>query len=160
MDMESGKQLFIKYLKKYQYIILVILIGAFLMLIPHDSEKPTINTPVEKMIVPDLEKELSEILCQISGVGKAAVLLTEASGSNTIYQMDTGQNQSNLDTVIIRDENREEYGLVKQVISPEYRGAIIVCQGGDRADVRLTVINAVKSVTGISSDCITVLKMK
>ena len=108
----------------------------------------------------DLEQKLTEILSKIDGVGKAEVLLTEANGSNTIYQTDAGQNYSNLDTVIITDGNREEKGLVKQVLPPEYRGALIVCQGADSAGVRLSVVEAVKSVTGLSSDCITVLKMK
>ena len=107
---------------------------------------------------PDLETELAEILGKISGVGKAEVLLTEASGADTIYQTDS--TQSHWDTVTILGTNREEQGLVKQVLPPVYRGAIVVCRGGDNAGVRLKVVEAVKSVTGLSSDCITVLKMK
>lgn len=161
MDMESGKQQLISCIKKYQYIIGVILVGVFLMLVPQKEEQ-SLNLPAEteQTILPDLELELSVILSQISGVGKTEVLLTEASGSDTIYQTDATQNQSNLDTVIITDKNREETGLVKQVLPPVYRGALVVCQGADSASVRLSVVEAVKSVTGLSSDCITVLKMK
>ena len=160
MDMESGKQQFIAFVKKYQYIFLVVLAGVFLMLLPENAEEPQMEIAPEMSNHPDLEEELSLILSHISGVGKAEVLLTEASGSDTIYQMDEGQNQSNLDTVIVTGENRIETGLVKQVISPVYKGAVIVCQGADSASVRLSVLEAVKSVTGLSSDCITVLKMK
>ena len=160
MDMESGKQQFIAFVKKYQYIFLVVLAGVFLMLLPENAEEPQMEIAPEVSDHPDLEEELSLILSHISGVGKAEVLLTEASGSDTIYQMDEGQNQSNLDTVIITGENRVETGLVKQIISPVYKGAVIVCQGADSASVRLSVLEAVKSVTGLSSDCITVLKMK
>ena len=161
MDQESGKQQFIAVIKKYQYILLVVLIGVFLMLLPSNTKAPQtiINTPIETTTY-DLETELSEILNHIFGVGKVEVLLTESSGSNTIYQMDTGQNHSNLDTVVITNQNREETGLVKQVLPPVYKGALVVCQGADRANVRLAVVEAVKSVTGLSSDCITVLKMK
>ena len=160
MDMESGKQQFIAFVKKYQYILLVVLAGVFLMLLPENAEEPQMEIAPEVSDHPDLEEELSLILSHISGVGKAEVLLTEASGSDTIYQMDEGQNQSNLDTVIVTGENRVETGLVKQLISPVYKGAVIVCQGADSASVRLSVLEAVKSVTGLSSDCITVLKMK
>jgi len=160
MDMESGKQQLIASIKKYQYVLLVILVGVFLMLLPQNTDESQVKISLEEVVHPDLEIELAAILSQISGVGKAEVLLTEESGSNTIYQMDTGQNQSNLDTVIVMDGNREETGLVKQVLPPVYRGAIIVCQGADSASVRLSVVDAVKSVTGLSSDCITVLKMK
>lgn len=160
MDMESGKQQLISFIKKYQYIMFVVLVGVFLMLIPDHKEQPQIHMQSENVSEPDLEMKLSAILSKIIGVGKAEVLLTEASGSHTIYQMDTSQNQNNSDTVIVMDGNRAESGLVQQVLPPEYRGAIVVCQGADSASVRLSVVEAVKSVTGLSSDCITVLKMK
>ena len=159
MDQESGKQL-IGYIKKYSYIFLVALVGVFLMLVPQKQEEPRMQAVSYSEIpaAPDLETELAEILGKISGVGKAEVLLTEASGADTIYQTDS--TQSHWDTVTILGTNREEQGLVKQVLPPVYRGAIVVCRGGDNAGVRLKVVEAVKSVTGLSSDCITVLKMK
>lgn len=159
MDLAEGKKQLINYIKRYQYILVVLVVGICLMLLPQ-REDQTMQHSGEETIPVDLEQKLTEILCQIDGVGKAEVLLTEANGSNTIYQTDAGQNYSNLDTVIITDGNREEKGLVKQVLPPEYRGALIVCHGADRAGVRLSVVEAVKSVTGLSSDCITVLKMK
>ena len=39
-------------------------------------------------------------------------------------------------------------------------GAIVVCQGGDNATVRLAIIEAVSNVTGLGADKISVLKMK
>ena len=159
MDIVSGKQHLINHIKKYQYVFIIVLIGIFLMLLPQTEEQQT-TPPAEESGIADLEIELSAILSQISGVGKTEVLLTEASGSDTIYQINAAQNQSNLDTVIVTDRNREETGLVKQILPPVYRGALIVCQGADSARVRLSVVEAVKSVTGLSSDCITVLKMK
>ena len=41
---------------------------------------------------------------------------------------------------------------------PTYRGALVVCQGGDRADVKLAVTEAVSALTGLSSDRVTVAK--
>lgn len=160
MDMESGKEQIIRSVKKYQYVLWAVLLGVFLMLLPQKKEEPEREIPVQTEAALTLEEELSAILSKISGVGKAEVLLTELSGSSTIYQTDTAQNQGNSDTVIVMDRNREEQGLVKQVLPPVYKGAIVVCQGADSAGVRLKVVDAVKSVTGLSSDCITVLKMK
>lgn len=160
MDMESGKQPFKPLLKKYQYILLVLLIGIFLMLFPNQEKAPQEEFPPATTEANDLEAELSAILSQISGVGAAKVLLAEASGSETVYQMNTSQNQSSSQTVILMDGNREEQGLVKEIHAPVYRGAVIVCQGANYANVRLAVVEAVKSVTGLSADCITVLKMK
>ena len=160
MDMESGKQQFITVIKKYQYVLFVVLLGVFLMMIPQKAKESQPTAQTEQTKEPDLQKKLSTILSQISGVGKVEILLTEAIGSDTIYQMDTRQNLGDADTVIVMDRNREETGLVKQILPPVYRGAVVVCQGADSASVRLSVVDAVKSVTGLSSDCITVLKMK
>ena len=159
MDMESGKQL-ARFLKKNRYLFWVVLLGVFLMLLPGKNQTAPEPAPVPETATLELEQELAQILSQIQGVGRAEVLLTERSGQNIIYQTDTTQNQSNLDTVIIRDADREETGLVKQILPPVYQGAVVVCQGADSAAVRLNVVEAVKSVTGLSSDCITVLKMK
>ena len=160
MDLESGKQRLIAFGKKYRYMTLVIAMGIFLMLFPFGEEDAQQEEFIAETIVTDLEMELCDILNQISGVGKVRVLLTEESGSDTIYQIDSAQNQSSMDTVIIRDGDREEAGLIKQILPPVYRGAVIVCEGGDIARVRLSVVEAVKSVTGLSTDRISVLKMK
>ena len=40
------------------------------------------------------------------------------------------------------------------------RGAVVVCQGAGNSQVRLTVIDAVSVLTGLSSDKISVVKWK
>ena len=159
MDWESGKKRLTDCIIKYRYFILILLAGVMILLVPVRPEEVE-PVFIEEKVQQDLQVQLEEILGEISGVGKVRVLLTEASGKDTIYQMDENRNQSDMDTVIVTNTQREERGLVKQILSPEYRGAIIVCRGGDRADVRLAVVEAVKSVTGLSSNHITVLKMK
>lgn len=159
MDWESGKRRLTDCITKYRYLILMLLAGVMILLLPEHSEgSAEICTEVE--VQQNLQMELEDILKEIAGVGKVKVLLTEESGRDTVYQVDENRDRANLDTVIIMNDQREESGLIKQVISPEYRGAVIVCQGADHAEVRLAVVNAVKSVTGLSSDNITVLKMK
>ena len=130
------------------------------MLIPVGETEQEEATAPEIPIRSDLEEELEEILSQISGVGKTEVLLTEFSGSETIYQSDSGHNLSGNDTVILTDSSRSQYGLVRQILSPVYKGAVVVCKGADSASVRLAVVDAVMRATGLSSDCISVLKMK
>jgi stage III sporulation protein AG len=159
MDWESGKRQITEYITKYRYLILVLLAGVMLMLIPEQTKTPEL-IPVKEENQQNLQIQLEEILGEIAGVGKVRVLLTEASGWDTVYQVDESRSRENLDTVIISNSQREETGLVKQIIPPKYRGAVVVCRGADHAGVRLAVVDAVKRVTGLSSDCITVLKMK
>ena len=62
--------------------------------------------------------------------------------------------------MILSSSDREEEGLVRQVNPPVYLGALIVCQGGDNPTVKLSIVEAVMDITGLSSNQITVLKMK
>ena len=161
MDWIAIRQNAGKYLGKYKFALLILAIGLFLMSFSGTKSPPEPSS--EQVLTQDetLEHRLGSILSRIDGVGKVEVLLTEAVGPESIYQTDgTSGSNGKQDTVIITDESRRENGLVRQVISPVYQGAIVVCQGGGIASVRLAVIEAVANVTGISISRITVLKMK
>lgn len=151
-------------LGKYKYAILVVAVGLVLMLLPRDTEEP--ETVVEQsQRQEDLESMLEAILSQIEGAGHVEVLLTRANDGEVVYQTDTqtdadGDSSSYAsDTVIVEQDDRE-LGLVRQRVEPEYRGAIVVCQGADSAQVRLAIVQAVSCVTGLGADRISVLKMK
>jgi stage III sporulation protein AG len=159
----TGKQL-IQLLKKYKYALIVVCIGLLLMWIPGREAASTRQTqPVETMPAEkDLSAKLEQILSRIQGAGDVKVLLSESRGEKIVYQTDisgTGDN-TRIDTVIITDSQREQNGLTQTVLAPEYLGAIIVCQGADRADVRLAIVEAVSDLTGLGADKISVLKMK
>lgn len=151
---------------KYKYVALVLLLGIFLMLLPDPAAAENQNEMFESQPEYDISEELERILSNIDGVGKVDVLVTEANGAETIYQTDDDRDTSSdseslrLETVIISGADRGEYGLVRQENPPSYLGALIVCQGADSPSVRLAVVEAVCSITGIPSDRIAVLKMK
>lgn len=151
-------------LKKYKYAILVFAVGLALMLIPFNRKEPLKEDtePVQKVEETALTVQLEQILSQIKGAGKVRVLLSVSAGEKTVYQSDTdiAENTSRTDTVIITDADRAQNGLVQQVIPPTYLGAIIVCEGADRAEVRLALVEAVSRFTGLGADRISVLKMK
>ena len=149
-------------LKQYRYGILILVIGIGLMLFPTSSHLKQEESIVHTYESPGICELLTEILGQIEGVGHVQVMLTESAGETTIYQKNTDHSGDTVreDTVVITGDTREEMGLIQQKIPPKYQGALIVCQGGDRATVRLAVVEAVSALTGLSSDKITVLKMK
>ena len=165
MDQVNIRERFTELYKKYRYGILIVLLGIILMCLP--SREKTEEVPTQSAITAEnsensLQSMLSSILSQIKGAGKVEVLLTEARGPETMYQTDTnsGSETDRLDTVIISRSDRSQNGLVRQVNPPSYMGAIVVCQGADNAQVRLAIVQAVSSVTGLGADHITVLKMK
>ena len=149
-----------KYFGKYKYALLILAAGLFLMTFPQLEPDSEVLPEVVMTAEETLEQRLCTILGHIEGVGQVQVLLTEAIGRESVYQTDgISGSEGKQETVIITDEKRSELGLVRQVISPVYQGAIVVCQGGGNARVRLAVMEAVANVTGIPSSRIAVLKM-
>ena len=166
MDIKTMQGKLTTFLGKYKYVLLVLAVGIILMLIPSQREEKTQQeTEKPQLQQTDISDRLSEILMKIDGAGKVEVMLTLSQGEQTLYQQNesvSGGESENYDrdTVIITDENRGQSGLIQQVNPPKYQGAIIVCQGADRAGVRLSIIEAVSKVTGLGTDRISVLKMK
>lgn len=158
----------ISYLKKYRYALALVLVGIILITFPgkNQAEQIPVATESNEELQPELEDTLCGILSLIDGVGKVDVLLTKAQGEDVIYQTDddvsSGAQSTDhrSDTVLITGSERMETGLVKQVNPAIYRGAVVVCQGAGDPSVRLAIVDAVKCVTGLTSDKITVLKMK
>ena len=165
MEATAPKQRINALLGKYKYPILVALVGLGLMLSPSEQE-PTEPAEPPRAVERSLEEKLEALLGRIEGAGQVSVLLTEKEGSQTLYQTDSqtdaddsGSRRTD-DTVLIEDENRTESGLVRQTLGPVYRGAVILCQGADDPSVKLAVVEAVRCVTGLGADQISVQKMK
>lgn len=164
MDWITNKKTVLDYLKKYKFVILVLMAGIVLMVFPGTEEQKEMPIPDSKAF--SLQDSLEDILSEISGAGKVSVLLTQFVGEETIYQTDENTsvqengNSTHRQTVLVSGSDRAEIGLVRKVKAPTYLGAVVVCQGADNASVRLAVVEAVRSATGLSSDRISVLKMK
>lgn len=161
MDIKAWSEKTIKWLGKYKYLALILLIGIGLMLIPSHNTTGDSQIKVEEKQVEtvSLAEELEEILSNIKGAGKVRVMLTVKTGEQIIYQTDNPSTDRQ-DTVIVTDEDRAQSGLVQQIIPPTYRGAIVLCQGADSANVCLAIKEAVSKVTGLDTSQISVLKMK
>ena len=105
----------------------------------------------------ELEQELTELLSQISGVGKAEVMITLSSTEKYVYAEES---------TVSGDKHVSEYaaadkgGIVTHVRSPEITGALIVCEGGGNSQVCERIYKAVSVSLGIPSSRICVAKMK
>lgn len=156
-----------KLFQKYKFVILIVMIGIVLMTLPETkstSEETQEDISAETSY--DSEERLKSILQQVRGAGRVEVMLTVASGEETIYQTDTDKSydqnsqSDHQDTVIVTGSDRTETGLVTRIDPPVYLGAIVVCDGADDPTVRLQMVEAVSKATGLGADKISVLKMK
>ena len=78
-----------------------------------------------------------------------------SSAQDSTQQQDGEESTQEQTTVVYSGADGEEVVLLTQYY-PSFRGALVVCAGGDDPQVRLAVTQAVSALTGLGSDRITV----
>ena len=156
-------------LKKYRYAALVLLLGLALLLLPGGKKAQKSTAPsaaVQTDYAAETEQRLTQMLQQIAGAGQVSVMLTLETGERVEYQTDVqtssdeAQRSESRKTVILSEGNSYDKAAVAATTYPRFQGALIVCEGADSAAVRLRLLEAVSAVTGLSTDRITVVKMR
>lgn len=161
-------------LGKMKYPILVLLLGLALLALPTREEKPAEPAaPPEDSgdgDVAAIEARMERILEEIEGAGRVRVMLQYAAGEKSIYQTDSEQEvrtgeeeketRTSVQTVLASKESGHDSPVVVQMIYPTFRGALVVSEGAGDSAVKLNLVNAVSSLTGLGADKITVIKMK
>ena len=158
---------------KYKFVGLTVLIGVGLLLWPSGKKttgtsgsSPSATAPAA--VEQDLQADIEEILGTISGVGQVKVLLTVdsdgerqlAQNTELAYSGSTAapEDYSRRSETVLVDGAEGDGTVVVRTVYPTYRGALVVCQGGDQAEVKLAVTEAVAALTGLSADRVTVAK--
>ena len=104
----------------------------------------------------------------MEGVGRVDVMLTLQSGRELVLAGDDSLRYSgnvnapdsydrSTSTVTVGGAGEEDV-VVTQERYPQYRGALVVCDGGGNDAVRLAVTGAVSALTGLGSDRIAVVR--
>lgn len=156
-----------KLLDKYKYVLLLLAVGLALLLWPAgEREEPAAAETgggLGDFDLEALEEKLSRALSQVEGAGQVTVVLTLRSGVEQVPLTDrstsTGERGSSVEekTVVINTGSGQQ-AAVRMERCPAFQGAVVVCPGGDRAEVRLLLTQAVSSLTGLGADKITVCK--
>ena len=156
-------------LKPYRTALLVLAAGVILLLLPsggaQQDSAPTVDeTYREDEWLRDMQKDLEDTLSRVEGAGRLTLMLSVESGMQKELAQDgesvlrEDENRHLRETVILSSSVGGEEVVVTRAGYPVFRGAVVVCQGGDRASVRLAITDAVTALTGLSSDKISVIK--
>lgn len=165
MDREDGKRILTECFRKYRWAVVVLLAGLVLMAMPSEKEEAPSTAELLRQEA-GLQQQLEELLSKLQGAGKVKVLLTTAAGEQIHYQTDedlsetTESKDRRRETVIITSADRSQTGLIERTDPPVYLGAVVLCQGAESPQVKLAVVDAVATATGLTSDKISVWKMK
>jgi len=155
---------------KFRIPLLIFAAGLLLMLLPTGkrSAQPsdTAAQTAQALELTPPQAEMEAILSRIEGAGRVELLLTLRTSGASVYQTDTRTVTSGsgtteeCETVFGQTSGSGKKPVVQTTLAPQYQGALVVCDGADRASVRLAVVQAVASLTGLGSNQIAVVKMK
>ena len=169
---DNCKQLFAQctaLARRYRYVLLLAALGLALVLVPakKDAAAVTAQPAAEPADTRDaLQGEIEAALSQIDGAGRVRLVLTWADAGESVYQQNTrtsgsGENASAESTVAaVPSGSSAQQALISRQLAPQCAGALIVSDGGGNAAVRLALCDAVRALTGLRADQITVVKMK
>ncbi|MBM6870657.1 stage III sporulation protein AG [Pseudoflavonifractor phocaeensis] len=155
---------------RYRFVLLVLLAGAALLLWPSGGDGDTADAVQSTAQswdhgVEALEERLSQVLSQVQGAGEVEVVLSLQTGPRQILAKDSeselGEDGRKEETTVVlsRGSGLEETVTVQQ-ISPQFRGALVVCSGGGDPAVRLALTEAVSALTGLGADKISICQGK
>ena len=152
-------------LKRYRFVLLVLLVGAVFLLLPSGSAGQGVAAEVsheQDFSLEELEDKFSRALSEISGAGTVSVVLTVKAGSQRILAEDIQYTQKDSDlereqaTVILAKGSGVQEAVTVQEVYPQFQGALVVCDGGNDPDVRLKLTEATVALTGLSTDKISI----
>ena len=155
------------FFRKYKWMLVLLIVGILILVTPEKSNtEHKADEPVQVHQDISLQQELENLLSQMENAGKVKVLLSVARDAETLYYTDSEKRKTDTseeissETVLITDSDRNQTGLIRRIDPPVYLGAVVLCQGAGSAQVRLAVVDAVATATGLTSDKISVWKMK
>ena len=98
-----------------------------------------------------------------SGAGEVTVALTVKNGTERVPLTDrstaAGEREDRVEEkAVVVNTGSGQQTVVRLERAPVFQGAVVVSQGGDRAEVRLLLTQAVSSLTGLGADKITICK--
>lgn len=155
---DGDRKKLIDALKKNKFLLLALLVGIILLLVPFgsgDGEEEEAQSEEPVFSLETEEARLAGQLAKIKGAGRVSVLLSVQTGvSRELAENSDG-------TLVISSGSGSGEEVVElYYVNPEYTGAVIVCDGASSAAVRLTIIRAVASFTGLGSENIQVIQME
>ncbi len=135
----------LKSLDKYKYVLLVALVGAVLLIWPSGEKQnaaPSAARAGDDLFASNaMEEKLEKALSQIEGAGEVSVVLTLNTGPRKVLAQDgSAAEESDRTTqesqiVLTSRGSGTQEPVTLQEVAPTYRGALVVAQGGDAAEV-------------------------
>lgn len=155
-----------RFAERWKYVWIILLAGLLLLMMGGEndtSDEPMTEPAAETFSLARFEEQLTQCLSRIEGIGEVELMLSLDSSGREVYASDIRQSASASYESTVSTVSNGSYGeepVRVTTTSPEFRGAVIICEGAGNDRVRLAVTEAVGSLCGLGADRITVIQME
>ena len=151
-------------LERYKYALMVVALGGALLVLPTGAPAPEQfeqgqSAQSESFDLDAFEQKLEQALSQVGGAGRVQVVLTLDGGSRQVLAQDQdrgGDGRASISTVTVGRGAGGQEVVALQTLAPNFRGALVVCPGGNDPHVRLKLVEALAALTGLGADRISI----
>ena len=124
-----------------------------------------------------MEEKLADTLSQIEGAGEVTVMITLESSAERIVEKDetyegetvtesdsqggsrdTDQSSREETTVYAQGDGQDGMPYISKELSPKIGGVVVIAPGGDKAQVKQNITEAVEALFGVESHKIRIMK--
>lgn len=148
--------------KKHLYIIFIVGVIIVLLSGVFKTSKPKTIEKHDEVSTDYLEKKLCGILSEISGVGDVSVMITYETSKEKISlsndKISTEKDRESVDKEIVMKSNgSQKEPFISKEIEPVVRGVLVVAEGAEAQDTRVSLVRAVSSVLDVPVNRVEVL---
>lgn len=149
-------------------LVFVGALGLFLMIAGSTGgrerkSQPPPGTDERSAYTERLEEKLTCAVSCIEGAGKVQISVTLETGEETVYALDErtdGPDRASEKKHILMNGQGRQEPLVEMVWEPEVRGIAVICQGAGDPGVKAQILETVSVLTGVSTNRISIAKMR
>lgn len=171
--LEWGTRL-VPIMQKYRYALVILLAGLIMLCVGAPRDEPVQDEQenpnqiqANTFDIAAFQDDLQNKLSHIEGAGQVELLLSMEDTEEVIYASNTRQTNSGESNTsyennltVLSDGSYGEQPVRVKSTCPTFRGAVVLCEGGDQTAVRLAITEAVSTACGLGMDKISVLKMQ
>jgi len=124
--------------------------------------------------IENLENRVLRMIKEIDGAGKSKIMITAetsleknfATNDSIKQDSETKDSESSIkndiekEVVMVEDTSGKKQALIQNVSEPKIRGVLVLCEGAENPEINEKITNAIKSLLGVSSSKINVIKIK
>lgn len=175
----------IKNVKHIEIIIAVVAIAIMLLIFSSgsglfdsnnntDTDNKTVDTINNSTSYLDTEKQLSDVLSQIQGVGNVRVMINYSGTSEKVTAKTVTSNVTNTtnggsststtthttESPVVISNNGNSQPYILKEIAPDIIGVIVVAEGANNATVKLAIMRACQTILQVNANNIEIFTMK